>query len=427
MKTRLFALAAALCAVLLLSPAAGADSPPANVINDVIINGFDWVPWHPASDFSSVWVADGVTMVPAEEFFQVLAGPVRTDPETGAILPGGAQVRWAEDGSNILTVTWYDHTLTLTPGKDTMTADGREVKLPVPARFEAGRFCVPLRPVAEALGCTVKWTGIPEVSYPKKQVKVDSLEALFNAVAPDTEIFLEPGEYSLGAMDWTKIDNPYVKVDFNVFDTATGLYNTGTVWEVVIRGVRDLTIQAGASRVSTPWAYADVWRFENCDRIRMVGGTAVHDVEPGHCAGNCVELENCRGVVLTSVVMDGSGAYGLCAYDSGPVYVDRCNIRNCTYGAMSLNGSQNIELWSCRISDCRGCFQLVAADNVDNIKISDCLIEDNSAGSLVESYDDIRNVVFAHCTFLNNVFGQIQEYGWQSSGGAAFYECTWLE
>lgn len=425
MKTRLFALAAALCAVLLLSPAAGADSPPANVINDVIINGFDWVPWHPASDFSSVWVADGVTMVPAEEFFQVLAGPVRTDPETGAILPGGAQVRWAEDGSNILTVTWYDHTLTLTPGKDTMTADGREVKLPVPARFEAGRFCVPLRPVAEALGCTVKWTGIPEVSYPKKQVKVDSLEALFNAVAPDTEIFLEPGEYSLGAMDWTKIDNPYVKVDFNVFDTATGLYNTGTVWEVVIRGVRDLTIQAGASRVSTPWAYADVWKFEDCDRIRVEGGIAVHDVESGYCAGNCVELENCHGVSLTGMVMDGSGAYGLCTYGCEQVYAESCIIRNCTYGALSLWNTRDVELWECQIAGCRDCFGLIGGAESRDVRIQYCTFAGNSANALT-AYEG-QNLVFGHCTFRENTFGQIQEYGWQSSGGAAFYECTWLE
>lgn len=392
----------------------------------VSINGFDWVPSHPAWATSSAWVEDGVTMVPAEEFFQTLAGPSLSDPAAYETRPDGVLTRWDEDGSNVLTVTWgHDHVLTLTPGAETMTVDGQEVALPLPARFEDGVFCVPLRPVAEALGMTVSWIGIPEVEFPKNQVTVDSLEDLLNAVAPDTEITLAPGEYSFGALDLEKIDNPYVEISYDVFDRTTGLWGTGSVWEVVIRDVRDLTILAGGARVSTPWAYADVWRFVNCDRLRMEGGVAVHDVEPGYCVGNCVELEDCVGVYLREVVMDGSGAYGLYASGSRQVELDQCAIQNCTYGAVSLWNCQNMELWMCQIADCRDCFELVAGFQTQDVRIRHCVFRGNSANALTGF--DGWNLVFGHCTFRDNRFGVINDHGWQSSGGAAFYECTGLE
>ena len=59
------------------------------------------------------------------------------------------------------------------------------------------------------------------------------------------------------------------------------------------------------------------------------------------------------------------------------------------------------------------------------MRIQYCTFVGNSANALT-AYEG-QNLVFGHCTFRENTFGQIQEYGWQSSGGAAFYECTWLE
>lgn len=406
-------------AIGLLLPALAAEEREIINVPVIGINGFDWVPSHPAWAAGAAWVEDGVTMVPAEEFFQTLAG-------RSLLTPAGVLTRWDEDGRNEFRVTWgYDHALLLTPGAETMRVDGREVALPLPARFEDGVFCVPLRAVAEALGMTVSWSGIPEVSFPKTQVTVDSLEDLFNAVAPDTEITLALGEYSCGELDLAKIDNPYVEISYDVFDTATGLWGTGAVWEAVIRDVRDLTIVAEGCRISTPWAYADVWRFAGCDRLRMKGGLAVHDVEPGYCVGNCVELEDCRGVYLRDVVMDGSGAYGLCANSSRQVELDQCTIQNCTYGAVSLSNCQDMELWMCRVADCRDCFALVGSDETRDVRIRYCTFENNSADSLTAC--DGRNLVFGHCTFRDNTFGQVQKYGWQSSGGAAFFECTWLD
>ena len=399
---------------LLLSGSAQAAGP------EICLNDITMVLDHPA------YIEDGVTMVPAEEFLQLWGGPVQCRLEDGEPLPGGMLVRWSGDGDNSLTASWYDHTLVLTPDAGTMTADREEVALPRPARLVDGILYAPLRPIAEALGAKVEWNGtFVELTYPPRRVEVENLLDLFNAVGPDTFITLAEGEYSMGDVDIDKIDNPYVEVSFDVFDTATGEYDTGTCWEITIKNVRDLTISlAGDCRISTPWAYADVLRFENCSRVNLWSGTYVHDVEPGTCAGNCVELENCSDVYLTEVILDGSGAYGICTYDCRRVTLASCKIRNCTYGAASLWDSQDVNFRTCRIMNCRDCFHMIEVNDTKNVRLWECVFQDSSASALADSYYGAQSVVFDRCLFWNSTFGKLFDYGWQSSGGAVLLECS---
>lgn len=73
----------------------------------------------------------------------------------------------------------------------------------------------------------VTWDGRVNLSYPKKQGNVKNLEELFNAIAPDTEIILDSGNHSFADLDVSKINNPYVYVDYDVFDTDVGEWGTG--------------------------------------------------------------------------------------------------------------------------------------------------------------------------------------------------------
>lgn len=380
----------------------------------VTMNGFDLGLERPAR------LENGVTMVPVEEFLQAVGGDIQTTPLDSTPLPGGILYCWAEDGAPVLTAQFYDKSVTLTPG-----TGGAELR--------DGILYAPLRPLAENLGLKVEWNGARvDLSYPKRQVYAESLEELFNAVAPDTEILLKQGEYSMADLNVEKINNPYVLVDYNVFDTVTGEYNTGAVYQMVIQNVRDLSISTGSyptpTRVSTPWAYADVWNFQNCRRVAMEGGIAVHDVEPGFCAGNCVELENCQDVILSELTLDGSGAYGLCVINCKNVTLASSVIQNCTYGAISLWDSENINIRTCRIRDCVGCFHLLEVCNSTDVRLWECYaIEGNSAGTLVASYYGSQNVVFDSCRFGENDFGTINAYGWQNSGGAVFVDCEGLE
>lgn len=403
MKKRWLALCLVLAAALgALSPALGAEG---ETPVDLTLNGY-------ALEVPAL-ASGGTTLVPAEAFLDALGGPVVTSYRDGKPLSGGVLYRWGEDGGHTLTVQWYDKSFSLTPG-----AAGAELR--------DGVLWVPLRPLAQALGLTVKWTGRVELSYPKRRVEVDSLKDLFLAIAPDTEIVLKRGNYSFADLDPKElegIDSPYFYVDYDLFDTDVGEWGLGTVYQVVIRDVRDLHILAGGCRVATPWAYADVWPFENCRRVNLEGGTAVHDVEPGYCTGACVYVDDCADMELSSVVLDGSGIYGLSANDSRNVRLANAQITHCTYGAVSLSGCENVTVASSHIYQNEGLFSLFSLYRCAGVRVTDCLIEENSAGSLA-SCDGSREVVFDDCAFSSNWFGVVNEYGWQGSGGAVFVDCS---
>ena len=54
-------------------------------------------------------------------------------------------------------------------------------------------------------------------------------------------------------------------------------------------------------------------------------------------------------------------------------------------------------------------------------------MENNALDALANCHSNSRNIRFQSCAFRDNFFGQINAYGWQTSGGAAFADCTGLE
>lgn len=354
---------------------------------------------------------DGTTLVPAEAFLYALSGPDVRSYLDGMPLSSRILYRW-DDAGQTLSVRWYDKAVTLIPGQDG-------------AQLRDGVLWVPLRPLAEALGLTVGWTGRVALSYPKRRVEVDNLKDLFLAVAPDTEIVLKQGEYSFADLDPKELegaDSPYFRVDYDLFDPDMGEWGLGTVYRVIIQDVRDLTILAGGCRVATPWAYADVWAFEHCTRMTLEGGTAVHDVAPGYCMGNCVSLNACKDVVLDSVALDGSGVYGLYGEGSRNMLLKNAQITHCTYGAVALSNCGNVTVDACHIYENDVEFSLFSCYGCSGIQVSRCLIEDNSAGAL-GTYTDSRGVVFDDCTFGKNSFRRVSDFGGRGSGGAVFMDC----
>ena len=85
-------------------------------------------------------IIDGRTMVPMRKIFEALGADISWD--------GNARKVTAVRGSIIVE---------LTIGNDTALVNGKPVKLEALAVIEEGRSLVPLRFVAEALGCRVSW------------------------------------------------------------------------------------------------------------------------------------------------------------------------------------------------------------------------------------------------------------------------------
>ena len=405
-------LAALFLSLALLCPAALA--APSSGGTEITFNGF--VLDSPAR------AAGGTTLVPVEELCAVIgaSGWIIDSREDLTPIQGGLSYWWSEDGSPTFFASWNGG-----PMVSVTAGEGG-------ARMEDGVLWVPLRPFAQALGFAVDWNGRAELSVPAATVRVTTLEELFNAVADRTTIFLdvEAGTVlDFSTLDWSKVENDHValETDVDTRDMGYGESPHPEAFDVIIHDVQDLTISAPAGVIfSTPWAYADVLKFENCRRLTLEGLTAVHDVEPGFCVGDCLQLEDCRDVRVTGCTLDGSGAYGLQALDCAGIVLEDCEISHCTYGAVSLTGCREVCLRDGVILDCRDVFTLVGGVRCEDVRVERTSISGCTAGAL-SCFDQSRRVSFTGCTMENCSFGTINQVDWTASGGAVFLDCTGLE
>ncbi len=69
-----------------------------------------------------------------------------------------AEVNW-EDSTKTVYIDKGDTHIVMPVGASVFTKNGVEIPLDVPAAIENGRTLIPLRAVADALGCTVDWDG----------------------------------------------------------------------------------------------------------------------------------------------------------------------------------------------------------------------------------------------------------------------------
>ncbi|MBE7063298.1 MAG: copper amine oxidase N-terminal domain-containing protein [Ruminococcaceae bacterium] len=85
---------------------------------------------------------DGRTLVPLRAIFEAMEAEVSWDDRTKTV--------YAKRGETHIV---------LPVGAPSFTKNGTEILLDVPAKIEKGRTLIPLRAVADALGCKVDWQG----------------------------------------------------------------------------------------------------------------------------------------------------------------------------------------------------------------------------------------------------------------------------
>lgn len=406
----LFLSLALLCPAALAAPASGGREV------EVTLNGFSLSLDSPARG------QGGTTVVPVEELCAAIGstGRIIGSLDNGQPIQGGLSYWWAEDGSHTLFVSWNGgQAVAVTAGEGG-------------AWMEDGVLWAPLRPLAQALGFSISWDGRANLSVPASTVTVSTLEELLNAVGDNTTILLdveEGTELDFSTLDWSQVDNPCVVMESDVDSRDMGYGDSPhpEAFDVIILDVQDLTISApNTATLSTPWAYADVLKFQNCRRLTLEGLTAVHNVEPGFCVGDCLDLNDCRDVRVVGCTLDGSGAYGLMALSCTGITLERCEISHCTYGAVRLTDCQNVCLRDGVIQDCQANFTLVDGTRCRNVTVENTLISGCTAGAL-SSFTQSRRILFTGCEIEDCGFGVINEVDWDASGGAVFLDCTGLE
>lgn len=216
---------------------------------------------------------------------------------------------------------------------------------------------------------TVSWTPAPlpvadnSEAGADGKVHVTNVDEFLAAIANDTVIFLEPGEY-----------------DLSTADSYGSLGGTNYYWMdcmdgpgLVISGVSGLTIEGsgvGATRILAAPRYADVLRFENCDNLMLSGFTAGHtgDSGSGSCSGGVLDFEGCSGVRVDFCSLFGCGILGISTSRTRHMTVYNTEIYDCSYGAAWLFNSHFVEFIACDIHD-NGPQTFMVTDGSTNVTV----------------------------------------------------------
>ena len=200
---------------------------------------------------------------------------------------------------------------------------------------------------------TVTWepAGRPEVPQVEAgadgKVHVTNVDEFLAAIAPNTTIYLEPGEYDLStASTYAGLGGEYYHWD-PVFDG----------YELVIRGANNLIIEAAdpesVSIVTTP-RYANVLRFANLAGLILRNVKVGHTPAVGECSGGVVQMEYTNNTIIEGCRLFGCGTLGVQAMYCSNLSVFNSDIYECSSGAAWFYNCNTVRVDHCNVFDIGG-------------------------------------------------------------------------
>ena len=245
----------------------------------------------------------------------------------------------------------------------------------------------------------------PAVSGDTNAVRVSDVDELLSAIAPNTEIILEPGTYNLCKA------KTYGKTSTSEYYTWEGNFDGA---ELVIRNVDNLHIR-GSGRLSTTIEtdprWVNVLRAQNCTNLTMDGFTAGHTRDRGECSGGVVYLEGCNDVSMNDLGLFGCGVVGLTTELCADVTLTNSEIYECSSSAVNLSTTNNVALSGCRVYDIGleefGGYTFFEIYNCQKVTVDNCELSGSTLNSfLVSSGTEaiLRNNLFVGNRVRNNAF-----------------------
>lgn len=175
-------------------------------------------------------------------------------------------------------------------------------------------------------------------------IRVSNVDEFLAAIGPYRTVYLEPGDYDLTtASDYGKLGGYY----YTWSEEFDG-------YSLTLQNITGLTIAgAGVDKVNivTVPRYADVLLLQNCEDIILRAFTAGHTIEPGYCAGDVLQMENCRRIEVSGCSLFGCGVYGVNGYSCDTLNVANTEIHHCSQGVALLFGCTNVSFTDCDIHD----------------------------------------------------------------------------
>ena len=227
-------------------------------------------------------------------------------------------------------------------------------------------------------------------------VTVTNADELLAAIAPNTEIILEAGNYLLSeAKGYGNFVSDYVSWE----ERYDG-------YQMIITGVENLAIRGSGIHVTvleTNPRYANVLSLKHCDNISLEDFTAGHTRERGECSGGVVELIACDNVAMNRLGLYGCGIVGFNAQACSEVLVSDCDIYECSSSAAGIYSCHAVTVSGCRIYDIGdeqyGGYTFFDVQDSSHIKIESNSLSDSIVNNLLtvaQSEVLLKNNLFAN-------------------------------
>lgn len=225
-------------------------------------------------------------------------------------------------------------------------------------------------------------------------VRVSDVDAFLAALAPDTEIVLEPGTYNLteasnygrGGSEWYHWESTY------------------DGYQLMITDLQGLTIRSEnpyETSIVTQPRYSNVMVFENVSNVTLSGITAGHTEEQGSCTGGVLLLDRCSHFEIQNSRLYGCGTRAVDMDSCWDVRVTGSDLFECSEGCVYISGSKQVVFENDKFYRCNlwnGVFEVYTSWDVafinsevfENIGIYPeygCLISSSSPGVYLGGLD----------------------------------------
>ncbi len=236
---------------------------------------------------------------------------------------------------------------------------------------------------------------------PSRTVTVSTVDELLDAVAPDTEVVLEPGTYDLTKADSAKLhDYCYWKPTGYSSDWSlvfSNLYNFRLAGSTGERADVQLLFSPLSGDGTT---MAPVLTFENCSSLNLSGFTAGHE-KGAVCSAGVLSFTGCSGVYVGGCELYGCGTIGVAAENCYSLTVADTLVRDCSYNGVSLSSCADVLLDGCELRNCGS--SILSLYQTRGAEFRNCLLRENrEAMDLLCCAYGNTGVLFDDCTFRDN-------------------------
>lgn len=237
-------------------------------------------------------------------------------------------------------------------------------------------------------------------------VVVNSVDGLLAAIAPGTQIVLEPGVYDLTTasnygMDTGSLDYYWAR--------------KGNDYELTLTGVHDLTVRGSGrenTQIVTQPRYVNVLALDSCHNVRLEGFNAGH-TEGAECAGGVVYAKDCEDIQLDQMGLYGCGTIGLWADGCTDVKLENSEIYDCSYSGVRAVLTNGLDIRNCcfrDIGDRRyGYGEVFYLDRCKDVTVDGCEVSDNYVACLMLAKPgagiELRDTAFVRNRVESAVFG----------------------